>query len=51
MIVESEQLFPAVPEAAAYEGISVGADGEITLALRPTRSPDIQVSWIAIVKE
>ncbi|MGO1285233.1 MAG: glycoside hydrolase family 43 protein [Brachybacterium sp.] len=50
-IVESEQLFTAVPEAAAYEGISVGADGEITLALRPTRSPDIQVSWVAIVKE
>lgn len=50
-VVESERLFTSVPEAAAYTGIGVGDDGEIALALHPTRSPDIQVSWIAVVAE
>lgn len=50
-VVETERLFTSVPEAAAYPGIGVGDGGEIALALRPTRSPDIQVSWIAVVKE
>lgn len=50
-VVEAEQLFTGTPEAAAYEGIAVGEDGEIVLSLHPTRSPDIQVSWIVLVKE
>ena len=50
-VVEAERLFTASPEAAAYEHIAVGSDGELTLTLHPTRSPDIQVSWIAVVRE
>ena len=50
-VVEAEQLFTGTPQAAAYEGIAVGEDGEIVLSLHPTRSPDIQLSWIVVVEE
>lgn len=50
-VVEEEQLFTSTPEAAAYRGIEVGGAGEIALTLHPTRSPDIQVSWVAIEAE
>lgn len=50
-VVESEQLFTAVPEAAAYSGVRIDRGGEIVLRLRPTRSPDIQVSWVAVVAD
>src|SRR5699024_6174393 len=49
-VVEAEQLFTGTPQAAAYEGIAVGEDGEIVLSLHPTRSPDIQLSWIVGVE-
>lgn len=51
VVVESERLFTSAPDAAAYAGVTVGKGGEIVLALHPTRSPDIQVSWVAVVKE
>ncbi|MGP5076770.1 glycoside hydrolase family 43 protein [Brachybacterium alimentarium] len=50
-VVESERLFTETAEAAAYPGTTVDRSGEIELALHPTRSPDIQVSWIAVVEE
>ncbi|EWS80060.1 hypothetical protein BF93_08150 [Brachybacterium phenoliresistens] len=50
-VVSAQQLFTGVPEAAAYRGVAVGAAGEIALTLHPTRSPDIQVSWVAIEAE
>ncbi|MEE1650614.1 family 43 glycosylhydrolase [Brachybacterium sp. J144] len=50
-VVEEEQLFTGVPEAVAYSGIIPGSSGEIILTLHPTRSPDIQVSWVAVVAE
>ena len=50
-VVAAEQLFTATPEAAAYGGVEVGEAGEIRLVLHPTRSPDVQVSWVAVVAE
>lgn len=50
-VVEEQRLFSGTAEAAAYTGIASGTAGEIVLTLHPTRSPDIQVSWIAVVKE
>lgn len=50
-LVEAQQLFTGTAQAAAYPGIEVGGAGEIILALHPTRSPDVQVSWVAIVAE
>lgn len=50
-VVEAEQLFGSTPVAAAYSGITVDRNGEIVLALHPTRSPDIQVSWVAVVRD
>ena len=50
-VVEQERLFTGEVEAAAYGGVDVGREGEIALTLHPTRSPDIQVSWVALVRE
>lgn len=50
-VVEPERLFTGTAEFAAYRGITAGDAGEIELRLHPTRSPDIQVSWVAIVTE
>lgn len=50
-VVEQERLFTAEPSAAAHEGVVVDEAGEIVLRIRPTRSPDVQVSWIAVVAE
>lgn len=50
-VVESERLFTGTTEVATYSGLSADGAGEITLTLHPTRSPDIQVSWIAVLEE
>jgi hypothetical protein len=50
-VVERERLFTGEVEAAAYGDVAVGRAGEIALTLHPTRSPDIQVSWVALVRE
>ena len=50
-VVEQQRLFTGEIEAAAYGGVRVGREGEIALTLHPTRSPDIQVSWVALVRE
>ena len=50
-VVEQQRQFTGEIEAAAYGDIRVGREGEIALTLHPTRSPDIQVSWVALVRE
>lgn len=50
-VVEEQRLFTGTAEAAAYTGIASGTAGEIVLTLHPTRSPDILVSWIVVVKD
>ncbi|MFC7374939.1 glycoside hydrolase family 43 protein [Brachybacterium sp. GCM10030267] len=50
-VTETQRLFTGTAEAAAYTGIRPDASGAITLTLHPTRSPDIQVSWVAVIRE
>lgn len=50
-VVEQQRLFTATPAAAAYAGSTVGADGKLTVTITPTRSPDIQVSWLMVTQD
>ncbi|MGW5362558.1 glycoside hydrolase family 43 protein [Actinopolymorpha pittospori] len=47
-VVDQQRLFTSQYTAGAYAGIRSTPDGEVTLTLTPTRSPDIQVSWVMI---
>jgi hypothetical protein len=47
-VVDQQRLFTGIGTAASYGGITVGADGKITVTIAPTRSPDIQVSWLMV---
>lgn len=49
-VVDQQRLFTATGVAASYDGIQVGAEGRITVSIAPTRSPDIQVSWLMIAR-
>jgi hypothetical protein len=49
-VVDQQRLFTATGVAASYGGVTVGADGKITVSIAPTRSPDIQVSWLMIAR-
>ncbi|MBO1330775.1 glycoside hydrolase family 43 protein [Streptomyces sp. VRA16 Mangrove soil] len=50
-VVDEQRLFTDEPVAGAYTGISPDADGVITLDVIPTRSPDIQLSWVMVAEE
>lgn len=50
-VVDQERLFTGTNAAAAYGGIVVGADGKITVTVAPTRSPDIQISWLMVARD
>ncbi|MGW7685545.1 family 43 glycosylhydrolase [Kribbella sp. NPDC054772] len=50
-VVDQQRLFTATGIAASYGGITVGADGKVTVFIAPTRSPDIQVSWLMISRD
>ncbi|WP_141859005.1 glycoside hydrolase family 43 protein [Kribbella jejuensis] len=50
-VVDQQRLFTATGVAASYGGITVGPDGTITVSITPTRSPDIQVSWLMVSKD
>lgn len=50
-VVDQQRLFTGTNEAAAYGGITVGADGKIIVTIAPTRSPDIQVSWLMVARD
>lgn len=47
-VVDQQRLFTATGVAASYGNIVVGADGTITVTITPTRSPDIQISWLMV---
>ena len=49
-VVDEERLFTGANVAAQYGGVVVGADGNITVTIAPTRSPDIQVSWLMVAR-
>lgn len=48
-VVDPHRLFPGEDVAAAYPA-TVGADGTLTVTVTPTRSPDIQISWLIIAQ-
>lgn len=49
-VVDQQRLFTSTGTSAQYGGIAVGADGRITVTITPTRSPDIQLSWLMIAQ-
>jgi len=49
-VVAPAQTFTAQNTAATYADVVVGADGVLTYTLTPTRSPDIQVSWVMVAR-
>ncbi|WP_427896182.1 glycoside hydrolase family 43 protein [Kribbella sp. GL6] len=49
-VVDPQRLFTATPTTAAYTDIPVDANGNITVSITPTRSPDIQISWLMIAR-
>ncbi|WP_112238765.1 glycoside hydrolase family 43 protein [Kribbella monticola] len=49
-VVDQQRLFTGSNDAAAYSNVPVGADGKITVTIAPTRSPDIQVSWLMVAR-
>jgi hypothetical protein len=49
-IVDQQRLFTATNEAAEYGGLTVGADGKLTVTITPTRTPDIQISWLMVAR-
>jgi hypothetical protein len=50
-VVDQQRLFSSSYEAAEYGGIVVGADGKVTVTVAPTRSPDIQISWLMVARD
>ncbi|MGZ0147767.1 glycoside hydrolase family 43 protein [Kribbella sp. WER1] len=49
-VVDTQRLFTTTGTAASYPGIQVGANGNITVTITPTRSPDIQLSWLMLAR-
>ncbi|MFC0623063.1 glycoside hydrolase family 43 protein [Kribbella deserti] len=49
-VVDQQRLFTGTNTAASYPGITAGADGKITVTIAPTRSPDIQISWLLVAR-
>ncbi|WP_298461411.1 S-layer homology domain-containing protein [uncultured Cellulomonas sp.] len=47
-MVDEERLFASAYTSGTYDGIVVGEGGTITVTIEPTRSPDIQVSWLMV---
>ena len=50
-VVDQQRLFTSSNVAAEYGGIVVGDDGKITVTIAPTRSPDIQISWLMVARD
>lgn len=48
LVVDQQRLFYNEPTAGEYRGVAVGDDGKITVSVTPTRSPDIQISWLMV---
>lgn len=49
-VVDAERLFTTTPAAGEYAKLTPTADGKITVSVTPTRSPDIQLSWLMLAK-
>jgi hypothetical protein len=49
-VVDEQRLFTSAYTAGEYPGITVGTDGRISVSVTPTRSPDIQLSWLMVAK-
>ncbi|MFG1912993.1 family 43 glycosylhydrolase [Kribbella sp. NPDC048928] len=49
-VVDQQRLFTSTGVAASYGGIQVGPDGKVSVSIAPTRSPDIQVSWLMVAR-
>jgi len=47
-VVDPTRGFTGQGTSGAYSDITVGQDGSITVAIAPTGSPDIQVSWFMV---
>ncbi len=50
-VVEADHDFDATNQTAAYAGVVVGGDGRIDVSLRPTRGPDVQLSWLILTSD
>ncbi|WP_127794578.1 glycoside hydrolase [Agromyces sp. LHK192] len=51
VVVEADHDFDAANQTAAYGDVVVGEDGRIEFTLRPTRGPDVQLSWLVIAAD
>lgn len=49
-VVDAQRLFTTTYTAAEYPNITVDTSGKITVSVAPTRSPDIQLSWLMVAK-
>ncbi len=47
-VVEHDRGYAATDQVATYTGAVVGRDGKLTFGLSPTRSHDVQLSWLIV---
>ncbi|MFC7598317.1 glycoside hydrolase family 43 protein [Terrabacter sp. GCM10028922] len=50
-IVDEQRLFTSSFTAGEYADIVVGEDGTVVVTVAPTRSPDIQLSWLMVSRQ
>ena len=50
-IVDPQRLFTSDYKAGTYTGNVVGPDGTLAVQVSPTRSPDIQLSWLMVAAD
>lgn len=50
-VVDEERLFTSSYATGEYADVVVGQDGTITVTVAPTRSPDIQLSWLMVARQ
>ncbi|WP_051389384.1 family 43 glycosylhydrolase [Arthrobacter sp. 35W] len=47
-VVEADHDYSGDYQSAAYQNVTVGADGKLSFALSPTRGTNVQLSWLMI---
>lgn len=50
-VVDAERLFSDSPSVGSYLSVRPDAKGTVVLTITPTRSPDIQVSWVMVARQ
>jgi hypothetical protein len=50
-VVDEQRLFTTSYTSGEYADIVVGQDGKVTVTVAPTRSPDIQLSWLMVARQ